>query len=123
MNSSSVEIRFWFVYKISKFSPRLVSLKVKFTMDTKLSLSTHILDTTRGLPAANVKIKLYKLVGGIWVESATRGSTDKDGRIKEFAKVDESVRGVYKLKFEVSEYFQSLGVETLYPFVEVSGGN
>lgn len=89
-------------------------------MDQKLSLSTHILDTTRGRPADSVKIKLYKLIGGIWVESTTDGLTDRDGRVKEFAKIDAASCGVYKLRFEVAEYFQRLGVDTFYPFIEVS---
>ena len=89
-------------------------------MDQKLSLSSHILDTTKGKPAENVEVKLFKLVGGIWVESSSnQGTTDKDGRIKNFKKVDGSVNGVYKLRFEVAEYFQRLGQETLYPFIEV----
>lgn len=88
-------------------------------MDQKLSLSSHILDTTKGKPAENVEVKLFKLVGGIWVESNSNGATDKDGRIKNFKKIDGSVNGVYKLRFEVAEYFQRLGQETLYPFIEV----
>jgi 5-hydroxyisourate hydrolase len=89
-------------------------------MDQKLSLSTHILDTTKGKPADNVTVKLYKLVGGIWVESNFNGKTDKDGRIKDFSRIDDSTNGVYKLRFEVAEYFQRIGAETLYPFIEVS---
>jgi 5-hydroxyisourate hydrolase len=89
-------------------------------MDQKLALSTHILDTTRGKPADNVRIKLFKLVGGIWVEANSDLATDKDGRVKDFAKIDGASAGVYKLRFEVAEYFSRLGVETLYPFVEVS---
>lgn len=89
-------------------------------MEQKLSLSTHILDTTKGKPADDVSVKLFKFVGGVWIDSSFNGKTDKDGRIKEFAKVDGTSAGTYKLRFEVSEYFQKLGVESLYPFVEVS---
>lgn len=89
-------------------------------MDQKLSLSTHILDTTRGKPADNVTVKLYKLVGGIWVEASCTATTDRDGRFRDFPNIDGSARGTYKLRFEVGEYFTRLGVDTLYPFVEVS---
>ncbi|CRK98013.1 CLUMA_CG011382, isoform A [Clunio marinus] len=88
-------------------------------MEEKLSLSTHILDTTRGKPATNVKIKLYKLIGGEWIDSKFNGVTDEDGRIRDFPNVDDKVGGIYKLHFEVINYFQRLGVETLYPFVEI----
>lgn len=89
-------------------------------MDQKLSLSTHILDTTVGRPADDVPIKLYKLVGGIWVESTGVSKSDKDGRVRDFTRIDGSAIGVYKLRFEIAGYFERLGVDTLYPFVEVS---
>lgn len=94
-------------------------------MDQKLSLSSHILDTTKGKPAENVSVKLFKMVGGrsgnLWVESETNnGVTDKDGRVKDFSKVDAITQGIYKLRFEVGEYFTRNGQETLYPFIEVS---
>lgn len=94
-------------------------------MDQKLSLSSHILDTTKGQPADNVSVKLYKMISGrsgnLWVESeSNNGVTDKDGRIKEFSKVDGISQGIYKLRFEVAEYFRRNGQETLYPFIEVS---
>lgn len=87
-------------------------------MNQKLSLSTHILDTSKGKPADNVKVRLFKVIGGIWLESDFDGRTDKDGRVKEFPIVDQTAFGVYKLRFETAEYFQ--GVDTLYPFIEVS---
>lgn len=89
-------------------------------MEQKLSLSSHILDTTKGKPADDVKVKLFKLIDGLWVESGSDGSTDKDGRVKDFAKVDAVTLGVYKLRFDVAEYFHRLGVGSLYPFIEVS---
>ena len=88
-------------------------------MEQKLSLSTHILDTTQGKPSSNVQVKLFKLVEGTLTESSFNGRTDKDGRVKEFSKVNSETSGVYKLRFEIAEYFERIGVETLYPFIEV----
>lgn len=85
-----------------------------------LSLSSHILDTSKGKPAGNVKVRLFKLIGGIWVDSDFDGRTNADGRVKEFPLVDSTSLGVYKLRFETAEYFQLQGVESLYPFIEVS---
>lgn len=84
-----------------------------------LSLSTHILDTTKGLPSSDVTVKLYKLVGSVWLASTFNGKTDKDGRIRDFPLVDSDTNGVYKLRFETAPYFEKLGVETLYPFIEI----
>lgn len=91
------------------------------TEGQKLSLSTHILDISRGRPADNVKVTLYKLLDGTWSlsNSCSPATTDRDGRIRDFLKVDDEVTGTYMLKFEVAEYFTRLGKETLYPFIEI----
>lgn len=88
-------------------------------MDQKLSLSSHILDTSRGKPAENVAISLFKLVNQDWIKSSSSGATDKDGRFKDFAKIEHTTIGTYKLRFDVEEYFQRLEVESLYQFIEV----
>ena len=54
-----------------------------------------------------------------WIKSSSSGVTDKDGRFKDFAKIDQTTIGTYKLRFDVEEYFQRLGVESLYQFIEV----
>ncbi|CAO1388819.1 unnamed protein product [Diamesa hyperborea] len=89
-------------------------------MDQKLSLSSHILDTSRGKPADNVEIKLFKLVNNEWIKSPSSGVTDKDGRFKDFTKIDHATMGTYKLRFDVEDYFQRLGVESLYQFIEIA---
>lgn len=84
-----------------------------------LSLSTHILDISKGSPAAGIKIKLFKYENENWLETREHAETDGDGRVKSFRRIGESVFGTYKLKFEISEYFNQLGSDTLYPFIEV----
>lgn len=84
-----------------------------------LSLSTHILDVSRGKPAENVPITLFKLINGEWVDDKCVKMTNSDGRARDFQQIEDSIVGVYKLKFEISEYFQALNCETLYPFIEV----
>ena len=46
-----------------------------------MGLSTHILDTSIGLPAANVSLALSKFDDGTWREIG-RDQTDSDGRCK-----------------------------------------
>ena len=45
-----------------------------------VSLSTHVLDTGRGRPAAGVRIELYHAG-----ELRSHGETDEDGRIRDLA--------------------------------------
>ena len=62
-----------------------------------MSLSTHVLDTARGRPAAGVAIELRR--GGELLTSAT---TDDDGRAR---LLDDSPAGEYELTFGVGDYF------------------
>ncbi|QJX48333.1 hydroxyisourate hydrolase [Hymenobacter taeanensis] len=82
-------------------------------------LTTHILDTTRGKPAAGVSITLYRQQAQSWTTLAT-GTTNSDGRISDLLPKDEVLpSGTYKLKFLTQEYFDQQGVVTFYPFVEI----
>ena len=62
-----------------------------------MSLSTHVLDTVRGVPAAGVAIEL--LHGG---EVAAAVTTGADGRAR---LLDETAAGEYELVFAVGDYF------------------
>ena len=61
-----------------------------------MSLSTHVLDTMRGRPAAGVTIELRR---GDELITAT---TDEDGRAR---LLDETPAGEYELTFAVGDYF------------------
>jgi len=57
-----------------------------------ISLSTHVLDTGRGSPAAGVRVELFRRD-----EAVASGETDADGRIGELAADLEP--GEYRLVF------------------------
>ena len=82
-------------------------------------ITTHILDTTKGKPAANVSIALLQQAGDDWQEIA-RGMTNADGRIPDLLPKEMQVElGVYKMKFYTQEYFARDGTANFYPFVEI----
>lgn len=92
---------------------------ISFGQEAKYQLSSHILDIAQGKPAANVKIRLDKLVNTQWT-FVDEKFTDKNGRIKNFLKQNgESHKGVYKLTYFVAPYFKQLNESTFYPFIEV----
>jgi hydroxyisourate hydrolase len=64
-----------------------------------MSLTTHVLDTARGVPAAGVKIELRR---GDELLAAT--VTNADGRT-DGALLTESPAGEYELIFDVGDYF------------------
>jgi 5-hydroxyisourate hydrolase len=83
-------------------------------------ITTHILDTTRGLPAVGVVISLqYLMADQEWKEIAS-GVTNFDGRVSDFLDEHISVaHGTYRLVFHTREYFYGLHVNAFYPYVTV----
>ena len=82
-------------------------------------ITTHILDTTKGKPAAGVTVALLQQAGDNWQEIA-RGVTNSDGRIPDLLPKEKQVElGVYKMKFYTQEYFLQDGTANFYPFVEI----
>ena len=88
-----------------------------------MGLSTHILDTHLGKPAANVEIVLYcwhdNAAGGAW-EQIGSGRTDADGRCKTLLGERPLQALDYKLRFNTAVYFYDLHTESLYPYVEIA---
>jgi 5-hydroxyisourate hydrolase-like protein (transthyretin family) len=59
-----------------------------------MTISTHVLDTERGLPAPGVRVELFR--GGDLLGSAT---TDADGRVSDLAEGQPLGPGRYRLVF------------------------
>ena len=67
-------------------------------------LTTHILDTANGVPAANVAIRLYAVDGER--KLVTAAVSNSDGRTDAvLADADTMRAGTYELEFDVAEYF------------------
>ena len=68
-------------------------------------LTTHVLDTALGLPAAGVDIVLCRVDSGR--QELARERTNADGRVdKPILEGDELVAGVYELVFQAGAYFR-----------------
>ena len=73
-------------------------------------LTTHVLDTARGVPAEGMKIDLYRIDEGAWEHCATK-VTNGDGRTDgPLLPVDRFRTGRYELLFYAGPYFDSIGV-------------
>ncbi len=69
-------------------------------------LTTHVLDTARGRPAAGMALELAHLDEDGERRILKRVRTNADGRTDEpLLSGEESVRGVYEIVFEVGDYF------------------
>lgn len=78
-------------------------------------LTTHVLDTAQGRPAAGVRIELYRIEGegGRLVAEATTNADGRcDGPLLEGAAL---TAGVYELVFHAGAYFDGLGLKLPEP--------
>jgi 5-hydroxyisourate hydrolase len=83
-------------------------------------ISTHVLDTALGLPAAGVLVHLeYAAPSGEW-QSLSALQTDSDGRCANLLPDPILRPGQYRLRFETAEYHAAQSVQGLYPIVEIT---
>jgi 5-hydroxyisourate hydrolase len=84
-----------------------------------MGISTHILDTALGRPAAGVPIALARMTNNGWspINDAT---TDQDGRCKHLLPSTQSLQpGTYRIRFETAVYYKQHQLSGLYPYVEI----
>jgi len=80
-------------------------------------ITTHVLDTALGRPAAGVPVSLERAdAAGGW-QPVGSGTTDADGRLRTLAA--PRIAGTYKIRFDTAAYFGAAGQTGFYPFVEI----
>ena len=84
------------------------------------AITTHILDTAKGRPAAGVQVLLeHRGEAGEW-QAISRGTTDLDGRLRALYPENKPLApGVYRLTFDTGRYFESQSVDAFYPEVVI----
>lgn len=76
------------------------------------TLTTHVLDTSQGKPAANMKLRLLR-----GTEIISEHLTNSDGRCDSpLLKDEQLIAGSYTIEFSVREYFQSAKIDC--PFLD-----
>ena len=80
-------------------------------------VTSHILDTSSGKPAAKITVIMFQGSNDEWHE-IWRSLSDNGGRIK-FADAESVQHGLYKLRFETKDYYDKNAVPTFYPYVEI----
>ena len=78
-------------------------------------ITTHVLDTAQGKPAANVRVTLELFSGGAWT-SIGGGATDADGRLRTLTPAGPVTPGTYRIAFDTGAY---LGAGAFFPSVEI----
>jgi|SRR6185312_1190977 5-hydroxyisourate hydrolase len=83
-----------------------------------MGLSTHILDTALGKPAAGVAVTLWQRTSAGF-HQLVNAQTDADGRCKSLRGDGELKAGIYRLTFFTAKYFTDQRIIPLYPYVEI----
>jgi len=88
-------------------------------MPGSVRITSHVLDVSRGTPAAGIAVRLehrggeaedWRLVG--------MSLTNADGRVTDLSPASApATAGQYRLTFETRPYFDGQAVSTLYPAV------
>jgi 5-hydroxyisourate hydrolase len=81
-------------------------------------ITTHVLDTARGRPAAGVLVSLERALESGW-RPLGRATTDADGRAGGLLSARPD-NGRYRLTFDTGTYFRGLGEAGFYPEVTVT---
>jgi len=105
------------------------------------AISTHVLDTALGKPAAGIAVRLEKQDGGGWIEvtpdedravhrsehvheisgpwtEVARSQTDSDGRCRDLAR--DLPAGVYRIVFDIGAYLRNQHRTSVYPEVAIA---
>ncbi|HEY1804748.1 MAG TPA: hydroxyisourate hydrolase [Terracidiphilus sp.] len=100
------------------------------------NISTHVLDSAQGKPAAGIAVRLERCEGGGWIEVSGPGEpgeraqaapgdwievaasiTDADGRCPNLA--TDARPGQYRLVFDTGSYFARLKRTSIYPEIAI----
>jgi 5-hydroxyisourate hydrolase len=73
-------------------------------------ISTHILDTSKGVPAAGVRVTLEKQEGSGW-KRLSEGTTNSDGR---FVFPNSDGTGIFRIHFEIESYLSRDGATAFF---------
>ena len=85
------------------------------------AITTHVLDTTHGSPAAGVRVTLEQASANEQWHVVGHGATDANGRLRTLlAEAVEPLPGLYRLTFDCRAYFGAKGIRPFFPHVAVT---
>jgi 5-hydroxyisourate hydrolase len=85
-----------------------------------MGISTHILDTALGRPAAGVSVSLARREREDWLLLCEE-QTDADGRCRQLLPTATALEaGLYRVRFETAAYYESQRLAGLYPYVDIA---
>ncbi|KAM8966889.1 transthyretin [Pelodytes ibericus] len=87
--------------------------------DSKCPLMVKVLDAVRGIPAANIEVKVYRLKDkGTWELLSSR-KTSEEGEVHGLTNEEEFVEGVYKVEFATKAFWSKSSVSPFHEYADV----
>ncbi|KAL0118337.1 hypothetical protein PUN28_009168 [Cardiocondyla obscurior] len=86
--------------------------------EDKLSITTHVLDTSKGRPADGLPVCLYKFENDKWT-LLKESTTDANGRCGDLLQDKDRSSGRFKIEFRVNDYFNRIATVSMYPLIDV----
>ena len=82
------------------------------------SITTHVLDTAQGKPAAGIPVWLHRKTGDGW-QQLGQAFTNRDGRISDLLPAGELKPGRYRLTFDTSAYLSRSASQAFFPEIAI----
>lgn len=81
------------------------------------TITTHVLDLSKGKPAARIDVRLECRAGdGASWQLLAQTATDDDGRIRDWPEAPAAIAGIYRLTFDTAGQF----TQSFYPEISVT---
>ena len=82
-------------------------------------ITTHVLDTSTGIPGKDISIRLQAFRNNVW-QTIAQGITNADGRIPDLLPQERNLKpDTYKMVFDTGKYYSEQKTKTFYPKVEI----
>ncbi|MGC4041526.1 MAG: 2-oxo-4-hydroxy-4-carboxy-5-ureidoimidazoline decarboxylase [Flavobacterium sp.] len=82
-------------------------------------ITTHVLDTSTGIPGKDISIRLQSFRNNSW-QTIAQGITNNDGRIPDLLPQERNLKpDTYKMVFDTGSYYSKTNTQTFYPMAEI----
>jgi len=99
---------------------KITRLRIAKLLGSRGSITTHVLDTSRGSPAAGLDVLLEVRRGDTW-NRVGGGTTDANGRLMTLTENTTMTAGEYRLTFDAGGYQRAKGVaDPFFPAVTIT---
>jgi hydroxyisourate hydrolase len=105
--------------KISIIRFKKLLTEADFSFLKVSQITTHVLDTSTGIPGKNISIRLQAKRNNSW-QTIAQGITNNDGRIPDLLPQERNLKpDTYKMVFDTGSYYATQNLKTFYPEVEI----